>query len=115
MQAFKQTYLCLYARTYQITDEKTGEVTNEGISIKYVPDNDLSPRQDEQAAARGQDVRGVNTAKLTLPLKELPKLGIFPALYEFDLEMAVVADKLQVRAKSIEFVSPVKLVKDEAA
>ena len=115
MQSFTQTYLCLYARTYKITDEKTGEVTNEGISIKYVPDNNLEPRCDEQAAARGQDVRGLNTAKFTLPMSSLPNLGVFPALYEVDLEMAVVADKLQVRAKNMRFKSTVRLEAQKAS
>jgi len=109
MQPFKQTFLCLYARPYTITDEKTGEVTAEGISIKYVPTNNLDPITDEEAAALGQDVRGVNTAKFTMPLSSLSKLGVFPALYDVDLQVKVVADKLQIRAKDIQFKSTVRL------
>lgn len=112
MQNFKQKYLCLSAQTYRITQEESGEVV-EGITIRYIPDNDLTPRMDAEAEKRGQISLGIKAAKMTLPIAAVNTLRAFPAIYEVEIEMAVVADKLQARAKSIEFVETVKLVPGE--
>jgi hypothetical protein len=118
MQTIKQAYLCLSAQTYRIEQEdkkgkKTGEVV-EGITIRYVPTNDLAPQEDATASARGQISRGVKAAKMTLPITAESQLGLFPAIYNVEMEMAVVGDKLQVRGKAIEFASEVKLVMTKA-
>lgn len=112
MQTFKQRYLCLSAQTYRIEPEENGQKTGEiieGITIRYIPSDDLTPCEDEQAVARGQVARGIKAAKLSLPMSAVIQLNVFPALYDMELEMAVVADKLQVRAKGIEFVGAVKI------
>jgi hypothetical protein len=113
MQTFKQTYLCLSAQTYRIEQEdkngnKTGEII-EGITIRYIPTSDLTPQEDLQAADRGQISRGIKAAKMNLPIEKASQLNIFPALYEVEIEMTVVQDKLQARAKNIVFASEVKL------
>jgi hypothetical protein len=115
MQTFKQAYLFLSAQTYKIEQEdasgkKTGEVI-EGITLRYIPDNELTPREDAQAYERGQISRGIKAAKLNLPMAAITQLKEFPAIYNVEMEMAVVADKLQARAKSIEFSHAVTLVK----
>ena len=112
MQTFKQAYLCLSAQTYRMETEN-GEVL-EGITIRYIPDNDLTPREDAQAYERGQVSRGIKAAKMTLPITAKSQLNQFPAIYNMEMEMAVVQDKLQVRAKSIEFAHTVKLVKEKS-
>ena len=108
MQPFKQQYLFLSAQSYRMTDETTGEI-REGISLSYIPDNDLSPSEDTEALSRGQLSRGKKVAKLSLPIDKLPKLNAFPALYDVTLEFSVVANKQQVRPKDIDFVSTVTL------
>jgi len=114
MKGFQQTYLCLSAQTYSIKDETTGQV-NEGVSIQYVPDDTLDPETDELAASRGQISLGKKVAKMSLPVKVTEKLREFPGLYNVTLEMAIVAQKQQIRAKDIDFVSTVKLVPDKQA
>jgi hypothetical protein len=113
MQTFKQMYLCLSAQTYRI-EQENGEVI-EGITVRYIPDNDLTPREDAQAYERGQISRGIKAAKMNLPITAKNQLNIFPAIYSVDMEMAVVSDKLQVKAKSIEFAHAVKLIQDQKA
>ena len=108
MQTFKQTYLVLSAQSYRMVDENTGEV-NEGISLWYIPSNSLEPVEDEQAKIRGDIVRGVKAAKMSLPPTLSVKMGQFPALYDVTLEMATIQQKLQVRARDIDFVSTAKL------
>jgi hypothetical protein len=115
MQAFKQAYLCLSAQTYRIEQEdatgrKTGEII-EGITVRYVPDNELTPREDTQAYERGQIFRGIKAAKLNLPITAKDQLNQFPAIYNVELEMSVVGDKLMPKVKSIEFMHTVKLAK----
>ena len=112
MQPFKQQYLFLSAQSYRMTDENTGEI-REGISLSYVPDNNLSPYEDPEPASRGQVARGKKVAKLSLPIGKLEKLNAFPGLYDVTLEFSVVANKQQVRPKDIDFVSAVELVQSE--
>jgi len=119
MQTIKQAYLCLSAQTYRIEQEdkkgeKTGEIV-EGITIRYIPSNDLAPQEDATAYERGQVSRGIKAAKMTLPITAKNQLGIFPAIYNVEMEMAVVGDKLQVRAKAIEFSHEVSLVTKKAS
>ena len=114
MQGFKQTYLILSAQSYRMVDEDTG-VVNEGISLWYLPSDSLDPVQDDIATVRGDIARGIKVAKMNLLLDKAPKMELFPALYEVSLEMATVQQRLQVRAKDIDFVSPVKLIPDKQA
>ena len=108
MQAFKQQFLCLSAQTYSLTNEN-GEIV-EGITIRYIPSNNLTPCEDETAYERGQISRGIKAAKMSLPITAKNQLNLFPAIYNVEIEMAVVADKLQAKAKSIEFAHEVELV-----
>jgi len=94
-------------------ETESGEIL-EGITIRYIPDNDLAPREDEQAASRGQVSRGIKAAKMSLPITAREQLNQFPGIYEMEMEMAVVADKLQVRAKNISFLHTVKVIKEKS-
>ena len=109
MKGFKQTYLFLSAQSYRIVDEQTG-VVNEGISLWYLPDDTLEPEYDEQAAHRGDVVRGKKVGKVAIQPGLAPKLSDFPALYEVTLEMTMVAQRQQVRVRDIDFVSTVDVV-----
>ncbi|MCL2198879.1 MAG: hypothetical protein FWB80_08150 [Defluviitaleaceae bacterium] len=118
MQTFKQPYLCLSAQTYRIDQEENGKKTGEfveGITIRYVPTDNLAPQEDAQAYERGQVSRGVKAAKMTLPIAAKNQLGLFPAIYNVEMEMAVVGDKLQVKGKAIEFLHEVSLVTKKAS
>ena len=110
MQPFKQTYLILSAQSYRMVDEENGSV-NEGISLWYLPTDNLTPTEDEQAASRGDIVRGIKVAKMSLPPDKASKMNVFPALYDVTLEMVTVAQKLQVKARDIDFVSAVTMEK----
>ena len=111
MQAFKQIYLFLSAQQYKITDESTG-VINEGVSLWYLPDDNLNPTFDDESEKRGEIVRGIKVGKMSLRPDKRDKLQEFPALYEVTLEMVMVAQKPQVRAIDINYVSTVKVIKD---
>ena len=108
MQPFKQDYLILSAQTYRMVDENTG-VVNEGISVWYLPTDNLQPVEDEQSKVRGDLFRGVKVAKLALPLSLLSKIGSVPGLYSVTMEMVSVQQKLQVRARDLDLVGSVKL------
>jgi hypothetical protein len=116
MQTFKQQYLCLNAQTYRIevedekTKVKTGEII-EGITIRYIPTDDLSPQEDATALERKQISRGVKAAKLSMPLSNAHQLKEFPAIYDCEMELAVVGDKQQVRIRNINHVANVSLQK----
>ena len=112
MKPFKQQYLILSAQSYRIVDESTGAV-NEGISLWYIPDDNLDPVEDEMAVARGDIVRGLKVAKMALPMKLASKMGSFPGLYDVTLEMVTVQQKQQVRPRDIDFIGTVKLVQDK--
>ena len=109
MKSFKQTYLLLSAQSYRIVGDN-GEV-NEGVSLSYIPDDNLNPISDEQALSRGQVSLGHKTVKVALLIESVPKLKSFPGLYDVTLEFSVVAQKQQIRVKDIDFVSEVQLVK----
>jgi len=114
MTAFKQTYLILSAQEYRIVDDNTGAV-NEGISVVYLPSDNLDPTEDEVSRARGQMSKGLKYGKAALLSKLKPKMEVFPALYEVTLEMVMVQQKPQLRIADIDFIGTVKLAVDKPA
>ena len=108
MQAFKQKYLFLSAQSYSI-DQGEGKDSLTGVSVRYLPTDNLSPVVDQLALERGQTKKGINHVKVSLPLTMLPKLQVLPGLYEATLEMSVAQEKQQVRIVDIELVSAVAL------
>jgi hypothetical protein len=109
MQVFKQQFLILHAREMTITNRETGEVENEGISIRYIPTSDFSPQVDEDVAARGQVLKGILPAKLWFSKAKASQLKDLPAIYDCEIEMTVMQEKLQARIKNMEHVSNVTL------
>ena len=114
MKPFKQQYLILSAQSYRIVDENTGAI-NEGVSLWYIPDDNLDPAEDLLARERGDIVRGMKVAKMSLPLTLAHKMSHFPALYDVTMEMITAQQKQQVRARDIDFVATVKLVPDKSS
>jgi hypothetical protein len=120
MQTFKQQYLFLSAQAYRIevedetTKQKTGEIID-GITIRYLPVNELTPITDPREAETGVLTRGIKPAKLSMPTSKIDQLKEFPAMYECEMEFAVVADKQQVRIKNVQHISNVTLQKQQPA
>ena len=111
MQKFQQQYLILSADTYSIRDEETKEL-NEGISIWYIPDNDIQPSVNP-SSSRGQASMGIKPVKMSLPLELVGKLQSVPGIYNVTLRMTAVLMKQQIRPVDIDFVSSVKLVMEK--
>jgi len=79
-----------------------------------IPSPNLEPMQDDSGT-----LRGVRVAKLNVKVDDFAQVEElhgkpFPALYEFDMEMRVVSEKIQVTPKSIKFISALKVVSDNA-
>jgi hypothetical protein len=108
MQDFKQRCLVLSASTYQITDEK-GEVTAEGMTIFYLPTDNLELQDDQVARGRGQMSLGLQPAKVTMPLEMQQKILQAPAMYELTLKMVTRQMKAQIQPVDFEFVGNVEL------
>ena len=105
--------LFLSAQTYRIVNESTGEVTNEGISLRYIPSDNLEPAIDETAANRGQVSKGHKVAKVSLPIAKLNKCHNFPAFYNASMKFSVVGDKQQIQITDIDYLGDAVLMMDE--
>jgi len=114
MQKIIQNYLILSAKQYrvevadEVTNQKTGEII-EGVTVRYLPDNDLTPRANQDIEVAGLLSRGLEPAKLSLPLEKANQISELPGLYNVELEFVIVRDKQQVRIKNLEFVSAARL------
>jgi len=114
MQNFKQTFLFLSAQSYRIVNESTNEVTNEGISLRYLTTDNLDPVVDEDAIKRGTKIAGgQKVVKVALPIDKLPKCKEFPALYDATLKFSVVGDKQMLQVTDIDYVGQVRLTVDK--
>lgn len=108
MQEMKQRCLVLSASTYKITDEKTGEV-NSGLTVFYLPTDNLSPEDDEAARGRGQIALGIQPSKANLPLDKQTKVKFAPALYDMTLKMVTRQLKMQIQPVDLEYVGLTEL------
>lgn len=104
MQGMKQKCLVLSASTYQITDEKTGEIKS-GLTIFYITIDDLSPKDDPMARERGQISLGLQPSKESLPITKREKIVTAPALYDITFQMVTRQLKTQVKPVDIDFIS----------
>lgn len=111
----KQAMLILSVQSYQIRDEKTNEVTAQGISVQYIPADNLEPTEDLTAADRGTLSKGSKVAKVSLPYSMYEKLSRlpFPAMYDASLKMNVVSGKMQLQITDIDLIGPVHALVDE--
>ncbi|MCL2247991.1 MAG: hypothetical protein FWC13_01830 [Oscillospiraceae bacterium] len=76
----KQTVLVLSASQYQITDEKTGEITTDGCIVRYCLSEDLAPTEDQV-----RPVKGHVPAKANIKYDDWDSFKVVPALYEVTL------------------------------
>ena len=105
----KQTCLILSASTYAIPDEKTGEIKNSGLTIFYLPTDNLSPTEDPTAQKRGQMSKGMQPAKISFPKEMQQKVNSVPGMYELTLQMVVRQLKTQIQPVDIDFIGDVDL------
>ena len=101
MQNFKQRYLMLFASPYSIQNENGN--TNEGVSGYFIMDDNLNPRTDEEAAARGQAIHGIKPTKMNMPFGTVPKLQGVPGIYDVTLKM--VSKRVMVGNERVEMPS----------
>ncbi len=87
----KSNCILLKSSPYRIVDDKTGEV-NEGVSLRYIPFENLNPVQDEL----NPDNKGTETVKVSVPYSQLKNIKEVPALYSFTFKMTVDKDRKQV-------------------
>jgi hypothetical protein len=108
MNGMKQTCLVLSASTYSIKDEKTGEV-NSGLTVFYLPTDNLSPVIDEAAADRGQISHGMQPSKVSMPIGNQTKIISAPALYEMTFKMVTRQLKMQIQPVDLKYIGKVGL------
>lgn len=108
MNGMKQTCLVLSASTYKITDDK-GEITNTGMTVFYLPTDNLNPIEDAQAAEQGRMVKGLQPAKVNLPTTLAAKIIAAPAMYNLTLQMTVSQLKTQIKPVDIEYLGAVQM------
>ena len=73
----KTKALVISASAYRITDDKTGAVEAEGVTVRYVATENLAPFEDEK-----RNIKGYKPSKANMPYDYFPKFGIVPAVYE---------------------------------
>jgi hypothetical protein len=108
MNGMKQTCLVLSASTYEMTDEKTGKQSS-GLTVFYLPTDNLAPQADELAKSRGQMGHGIQPSKVTLPIEKKTKIVNAPALYELTFQMVTRQLKTQVQPVDIDYIAEAEL------
>jgi len=84
MRGLTQKGILLHADPpYQMKDEKTGEITAEGMKCIWLPDESLEHYEKE---VRGRRILGIKPYPITLTLKCAEKLVAVPGMYNFKME-----------------------------
>ena len=73
----KQNVIVLSVTRYQITDDDTKKVTNEGCTVRYLLAETLAPYEDTFYS-----VKGIVPAKGTMPYSYYETFQTVPGLYE---------------------------------
>lgn len=84
MAQIKQNIILLSVSQYCITNEKTGEVENNGCTVRYILTEDMSNCED-----KARSIKGYRPAKVTLPFENFDNFNVVPALYEVGLSYNV--------------------------
>lgn len=88
----KAKILVLFANQYQITDEKTGEVTNSGTSVHYLFWGEAGENLITQSEWDASKSVGMQRAKVSLYFDARTKIPLAPAIYEGSFEFSVGSD-----------------------
>jgi len=76
-----QPIIILSASQFRITNDTTGEVENEGTTVRYLMADDLSPFEEKV-----RPVKGRVPAKATLSYEDFNSFTALPALYNVELD-----------------------------
>lgn len=94
----KETIFIISANPYRIADEKTGEITNEGVSIAYAMTSDLAPKVEKSGLLGHRIVKG-SVAK-----EQYKELTAVPAYYDADFDIRPDASgKAVIKPVSLKF------------
>ena len=96
----KQKCILLYAMPYSI-DEENG-AKNEGISLSYLPLDDLKPQADP---VRGS--KGVAPCKQSVPVSFASQLVSLPGIYDVNFALRTVQNKPTLVPLDFSFVGDV--------
>ena len=72
-----QNVILLSVVQFLITNDQTGEVENQGCTVRYCLTEDLSPHEDTK-----RSVKGHVPAKATIPHEDFDSFKTVPGLYE---------------------------------
>ena len=100
-----QNVLILSASQYRITNDKTGEVENEGTTVRYLLSVDLAPAVDPV-----RPVLGHVPAKATLPVGAYDELRQTPVPGFYEAQMTNRIDsqgKVSIAATAFKFIGGV--------
>ena len=105
----KQTVLILSATQYRITHDSTGEIENEGTTVRYLMTADLSPHTDGRT-------KGRVPAKANLPHAFFDQISELPVMCDVEFDFSVDS-KGRASLTPIKFGAAhrVKLVPDTAS
>jgi hypothetical protein len=96
-----ENVIVLSVSQYKIVNDTTGELENEGCTVRYLLGDDLSPYTDKV-----RPVKGLVPAKATMPFDAFDKFEIVPALYEAELDFAVDSKgAAKITATGFKFIS----------
>jgi hypothetical protein len=84
-------------------DERTGEI-NSGLSVFYLPTEDLKAQDDPAARERGEISLGTQPSKVSLPYEAKAKVTMAPAYYDISFKMVTRQLKTQVTPYDLELV-----------
>lgn len=95
--------ILLYASTYKLVDEKTGEV-KQGVTCNYYFNTNLDVVDNANGSV------GTRPAKGSMDINVFAKIYKAPALYEADFDMNIGSDgKPVLRIKDLRFLSQVSI------
>jgi hypothetical protein len=101
----KQLVIVLSASCYSIVNDTTGEVENEGCTVRFCYTDSLAPCADNDKKSAGY-----KPAKATVPLGAFKDFKVVPALYETTLDFSVDSQgKSAIKAKDFRFISGISV------
>jgi len=108
MNGLKQTCLVLSATSYSMKEKDTDKIIS-GLTVFYLPTDNLNTVEDEQAIARGEIKKGLQPSKVILPYEKKHKIVNAPGMYSLTLQMVSRQLRTEVQPVDIEFIGEVEL------
>ena len=113
MNGNKQTFIVLSASSYSFKSKDGQQI--EGLEISWVPESDLSPKEDQMALERGEINLGTEPAKDRLLYSLKSKIKVCPGLYEATLVMKSKKGEVKTVPVDLDFVSAIGMSKEKPA